>query len=88
MSLDEDLTEALRVLANVQNKSFEQVANEALRHGLSSKVGEAPGPAYGVKPADEGAVTGVEEMMPNHLNDVLMIEEFLEKERKIRDRNG
>ena len=57
LSLDEDLAEALRVRANVQNKSFEQVVNEALRQGLSSKVGEAPGPVYEVKPADGGAVT-------------------------------
>ncbi len=87
LSLDEDLAEALRILANVQYKSLEQVVNEALRRGLSSKVGEAPGPAYEVKPADGGVVTGMGEMMPNHLNDVLMNEEFLEKERKIRDRN-
>ena len=69
LSLDEDLAEALRVLANVQNKSFEQVANEALRYGLSSRVGEAPGPVYGVKSADEGAVTGDPKRYKQLLND-------------------
>ena len=40
------------------------------------------------KADDSGLVGKYRNMLPSHIDEELMIEEYLEKERKIRERNG
>ncbi len=88
LTIDADVADVLKERASVQEKSFEQVVNEALRRDvLNGSVGEKQRPVYRVKPNHSGFAPGVDPMRLNQLNDELMVEEFLEKEKKIRDRN-
>ncbi len=50
----------MRERARVENKSLEQVVDEALRREFAPRVGEGPGPVYQVKPVD-GGVAAVED---------------------------
>ena len=88
MTIEQDVADALKERAQAQNKSFEQVVNEALRRDvLNGAVGEKLRPKFRVKPNHSGFAPGVDPMKLNQLNDELMVQEFLEKEKKIRDRN-
>ncbi len=86
LTLDEDVAEALKERASVQKKPFEQVVNEALRGAvLPESNGEGGRRQFRVKPISSGFMPGIGQMEPNKLNDVLMVQEFLEKEKRIRD---
>ena len=88
LTIEPDVAEALKERAHSQNKSFEQVVNEALRRDLlNGAVEEKPRPVYRVKPFHSEFMPGVDEMKLNQLNDELMVQEFLEKEKRIRDRD-
>ena len=88
ITIEQDVADALKERAHAQNKSFEQVVNEALRRDvLNGVAGEKPLPKFRVKPFHSEFMPGIDEMNLNQLNDELMIQDFLEKEKRIRERN-
>ena len=63
MTIEPDVADALKERARAQNKSFEQVVNEALRRDvLNGAVGEKPRPKFRVKPNHSGFAPGVDPM--------------------------
>ena len=90
LTIDPDVAEALKELADVQKKPFEQVVNEALRGAvLSDANGEDPRrKQVRIQTFHSGFMPGIDQMKLNQLNDELMVEEFLEKEKRIRDSKG
>ena len=90
LTIDTDVAEALKELADVQKKPFEQVVNEALRGAVLS---DANGEGRRRKKVQNETFYSEfllenGDLNHNQLNDQLMVEEFLEKEKRIREKNS
>lgn len=83
LTLDDDLSLALKKLSRTTGRSFKEVVNSTIRQGLS--VGQKPHPeppSFEVKPFEGGFREGVDPYRLNQLNDELQVEEFLAKQRR------
>lgn len=83
LTLDDDLSLALKKLSRSTGQSFKEVVNSTLRRGLA--VGKKPNPElprFEVKPFEGGFLEGVDPYRLNQLNDELQVEEFLAKLRR------
>lgn len=77
LTLDDDVAEKLRQLAQRSGRSFKDVVNDALRRGLSTGA-KPPGerPAFEVRPHASGFRAGVDIGKLNQLVDDLELERF------------
>ena len=76
LTLDDDAADKLREQARLQDKTFKQVVNDVLRHGMSPGAGETPTPAYRVVPNHSTLAPGIDPMKLNQINDQLEVETF------------
>ena len=77
LTLDDDVAEKLRQLAQRGGHSFKAVVNEALRRGLSAGAKPArEGPAFKVRAHTSGFRAGVDIGKLNQLVDDLDLERF------------
>jgi len=76
LTLDDDVAEKLREQARLQDRSFKQVVNDALRRGMSPEIREDPGPKYRVEPNHSALVPGIDPTKLNQINDQLEAEAF------------
>ena len=77
LTLDDDLAERLRTLARQGDRSFKEVANEAIRRGLS--IGEQPAgtpPPFRVEAQPRGFKAGVDPVKLNQIYDDLEIDDL------------
>ncbi len=81
LTLDDDIADALRERARLTDTPFKRVVNDALRQGMSQGVGEAARLEYRVVPKRGGFAPGVDPLRLNQLNDQLVAEEALGKDR-------
>ena len=80
LTIDDDLTMALKAAAQRSGRSFKAVANEAIRRGLST--GEKPVGSrerFRVQAAPRGFLPGVDPLKLNQLVDELEVDGFLER---------
>lgn len=80
LTLDDDLARQLKEQARRSGKSFKEVVNATLRHGLAR--GHKPAdrlPPFRVKPKVCGFRSGVDSMKLNQLNDEMALEDFQRK---------
>ena len=93
LTLDDDVADFLREQCRLQDKPFERVVNETLRHGLEMSApsestadsGEDSGlPPFKVVPFSSGFAPGVDPNNPKHFLDELDVEDYLRKERNFR----
>ena len=76
LTLDDDVAEKLREQARLQDRSFKQVVNDALRRGMSPDIREDPRPKYRVEPNHSALVPGIDPTKLNQINDQLEAEAF------------
>ena len=76
MTLDDDVAEKLREQARLQDRSFKQVVNDALRRGMSPEIREEPRPEYQVKPNHSALAPGIDALKLNQINDEIEAEGF------------
>ena len=81
LTLDDDVADALRERARLTDTPFKQVVNDTLRRGMSPRAEEAALPEYRVVPRHGGLTSGIDPLRLNQLNDQLVAEEFLGKDR-------
>ena len=81
LTLDDDLAEALKERAKLQDVPFNQVVNDALRRGLAPEVSEDQ-PVFRVRPLRGGFRPGIDPLKLNQLNDQLEVEDFLKEQRE------
>ena len=83
LSLDEDVANSLREQAALDNVSFEQAVNDALRRGLAPAQTEQWLPIKGQRIVSGGLRPGIDPTTLNQLNDELELQEFLAKHRRV-----
>ena len=76
LTLDDDVADKLREQARLQDKTFKQVVNDVLRHGMSPGAGETLKPEYRVVPNHSALAPGIDPMKLNQINDQLEVETF------------
>ena len=81
INIDNDIADALKEQARLQDRPFKQVVNDALRRGLSQAV-EEERPVFRVKPLPGGFQPGIDPLKLNQLNEELQTQEFIEKNSK------
>lgn len=79
LTLDEDVADALRQQMRLEDKTFKQVVNEALRKGLLTPD-TSQRPPYRVRPFHSGYVPGIDPLRLRQLDDELRDEESLRGE--------
>ena len=80
LTIDDDLTMALKASAQRSGRPFKAVVNEAIRRGLST--GEKPAgrrERFRVQSAPRGFLPGVDPLKLNQLVDELEVDGFLER---------
>ena len=76
LTLDDDVAEELREQARLQDRSFKQVANDALRRGLSPDARETPAAVYRVVPNHSALAPGIDPMKLSQNSDQFEGESF------------
>ena len=76
LTLDDDVADFLRELAQLQSKPFKQVVNETLRRGMSPAAREDR-PVFRVTPLRGGFRPGIDPLRLNQLNDELETQAFI-----------
>ena len=74
--MDDDVAEKLREQARLQDRSFKQVVNDALRRGMSPEIREDSRPEYRVAPNHSALAPGIDALRLNQINDELEAEAF------------
>ena len=74
--MDDDVAEKLREQARLQDRSFKQVVNDALRRGMSPEIREDPRPEYRVAPNHSALAPGIDALRLNQINDDIEAEAF------------
>ncbi len=87
LTLDDDLARSLHQTARQTGKSFKEVVNRTLRHGLTRGAEPATAlPPFEVRPVLGGLRAGIDPLKLNQLVDEMAIEDFQEKlERSVDD---
>ncbi|MBN1945343.1 MAG: ribbon-helix-helix protein, CopG family [Bradymonadales bacterium] len=81
VTLDPDLAEKLKELANSRRLSFKETLNEVLRRGLGAQEGTVSLPEFVLEPHDGVFAPGIDLGKLNQLADDLQVEEFLQETR-------
>jgi hypothetical protein len=81
LTLDDELADKLKALAERERKPFRQVVNEVVRRGLQSKGSRSRGKPFEVRPFRSAFRPGVDPMKLNQLVDDLEASEALERAR-------
>lgn len=76
LTLDDDIADFLKKQAQLLNKPFNEVVNEALRRAMSPATGEPPRLEYRVMPNRSGLAPGIDPLRLNQLNDQLEVDDF------------
>ena len=86
LTLDDDVADYLKEQCRLQDKPFERIVNETLRHGMKmsappeSDGGEdAKPPPFEVVPFSSKFKPGIDEMKLNQINADLEMEELISK---------
>ena len=74
--MDDDVAESLREQARLQDSTFKQVVNDALRRGLSPDARDIPTREYRVAPNNSALAPGIDPMKLNQINDELEASTF------------
>jgi hypothetical protein len=77
LTLEDDLADKLKALAERQRKPFKQVVNEVVRRGLASTVPAAPSQPFSVRPFRSAFQPGVDPEKLNQRIDELHAREAL-----------
>ena len=92
LTLDDDVADFLREQCRLQDKPFERVVNETLRHGMKMSVPSetaADGredfmPPFKVTPNHSGFAPGVDPLSPKDILEEMYLEDYFRKERNFR----
>ena len=81
LTLDDELADKLKALAERERKPFRQVVNEVVRRGLQSKGSRSQAAPFELSPFRSAFRPGVDPMKLNQLVDELEARAALERER-------
>ena len=76
LTLEDDIADSLKEQAQLLNRPFKQVVNDALRRGMAPSSVREPAAEYSVVPHSSGLAPGVDPLKLNQLNDQLEAEDF------------
>ena len=76
LTIDDDIADALKEQARLQDRPFKQVVNDMLRRGLSPSAVREPVPEYRIVPNPSQLVPGVDPLKLNQLDDELQAGEM------------
>ncbi|MCE2465725.1 MAG: antitoxin [Dehalococcoidia bacterium] len=71
LTIDDDIADALKEQARLQDRPFKQVVNDMLRRGLSPAAVREPVPEYRIVPNSSQLIQGVDPLKLNQLDDEL-----------------
>ena len=86
LTLDPDVTEAIKARVAASKATFKDVVNDTLRQGLAAKSKTIEDKEFRVTPFSLGLRPGIDPYKLNQLADELETQEFVKKMRKLRKR--